>query len=157
MNDINTEFILTAVGSAPTGEVTFTNTPTSHTNGTPAFAPINDSNYLLFGNSSDCNASTTSNLASITTTIWNYDTYILADSTDDSADVSGQGKLWTILNLSISGLAAVQYQLTMGSSTWASSTNSALPISNNQTLGGLITVTSVPEPSTMAIAFRHSF
>ena len=70
LNALSTAFILTAVGSAQAGEVTFTNTPGTPANpgdpafGEPAFAPINDSTYVFFGNSSDFMVAPTSNPAS---------------------------------------------------------------------------------------------
>ena len=163
LNYLSTAFVLTAVGAAPTGEVTFTNTPGTPLNpgdpafGEPAFAPINDPTYLFYGNSSDFIVAPTSNPASVTTTNWDYDTYNIADSTDNGADVTptSPNNLWTILNLTISNLANGQYQLTLGSSDY---NNIALggtgaPLSNADISGGLITVNAapVPEPSTIAM------
>ena len=160
---LSTAFVLTAVGAAPTGEVTFTNTPGTPLNpgdpafGEPAFAPINDPTYVFYGNSSDFDVAPSSNPASVTTTNWDYDTYNLADSTKNGADVTptSPNNLWTILNLTISNLANGQYQLTLGSSDY---NNFALggtgaPLSNADISGGLITVNAapVPEPSTIAM------
>jgi len=162
LNFLSTEFILTAVGSATAGEVTFTNTPGTPAAGdpafgAPAFAPINDSTYVFFGNSSDFINAPTSNPASVTSTNWNYDTYIIADSTNNGADVSptSPNNMWTILNLTISNLADGQYQITLGNSDYS---NIALgitgaPLTSSDIAGGLITVNTapVPEPSTIAM------
>jgi len=162
LNFLSTEFILTAVGSATAGEVTFTNTPGTPPAGdpafgAPAFAPINDSTYVFFGNSSDFINAPTSNPASVTSTNWDYDTYIFADSTNNGADVSptSPNNLWTILNLTISSLAVGQYQITLGNSDYS---NIALgitgaPLTSSDIAGGLITVNTapVPEPSTIAM------
>lgn len=162
LNALSTMFILTAVGSAPTGEVTFTNTPGTPANpgdpafGEPAFAPINDSTYVFFGNSSDFMVAPTSNPASVTSTNWDYDTYNIADSTNDGADVSPTTgtDLWTILNLTISNLADGQYQLTLGSSDYNNiALGTGAPLTSSNISGGLITVNAapVPEPSTIAM------
>ena len=162
LNYLSTAFILTAVGSAPTGEVTFTNTPGTPTNpgdpafGEPAFAPINDPTYVFYANSSDFNVAPTSNPASVTTTNWDYDTYNIADSTNDGADVSPTTgtDLWTILNLTISNLADGQYQLTLGSSDYNNiALGTGASLTNADISGGLITVNvaPVPEPSTIAM------
>ncbi len=162
LNFLSTEFILTAVGSATAGEVTFTNTPGTPAAGdpafgAPAFAPINDSTYVFFGNSSDFINAPTSNPASVTSTNWDYDTYIFADSTNNGADVSptSPNNMWTILNLTISSLAVGQYQITLGNSDYS---NIALgitgaPLTSSDIAGGLITVNTapVPEPSTIAM------
>jgi len=162
LNFLSTEFILTAVGSATAGEVTFTNTPGTPPAGdpafgAPAFAPINDSTYVFFGNSSDFINAPTSNPASVTSTNWDYDTYIFADSTNNGADVSptSPNNMWTILNLTISSLAVGQYQITLGNSDYS---NIALgitgaPLTSSDIAGGLITVNTapVPEPSTIAM------
>ena len=164
LNYLSTAFVLTAVGAAPTGEVTFTNTPGTPINpgdpafGEPAFAPINDPTYVFYSNSSDFIVAPTSNPASVTTTNWDYDTYNIADSTNDGADVSptATGKdLWTILNLTISNLADGQYQLTLGSSDYNNiALGTGAPLTNADISGGLITVNvaPVPEPSTWALA-----
>lgn len=163
LNYLSTAFVLTAVGAAPTGEVTFTNTPGTPINpgdpafGEPAFAPINDSTYVFYSNSSDFIVAPTSNPASVTTSNWDYDTYNIADSTNDGADVSptATGKdLWTILNLTISNLADGQYQLTLGSSDYNNiALGTGAPLTNADISGGLITVNvaPVPEPSTIAM------
>jgi hypothetical protein len=161
LNFLSTEFILTAVGSATAGEVTFTNTPGTPAAGdpafgAPAFAPINDSTYVFFGNSSDFINAPTSNPASVTSTNWDYDTYIFADSTNDGADVSptSPNNMWTILNLTISNLADGQYQITLGSSDYNNiALGTGAPLTSSDIAGGLITVNTapVPEPSTIAM------
>ena len=162
LNYLSTAFILTAVGAAPTGEVTFTNTPGTPLNpgdpafGEPAFAPINDPTYVFYGNSSDFDVAPSSNPASVTTTNWDYDTYNFADSTFDGADVTptSPNNLWTILNLTISNLANGQYQLTLGSSDYNNiALGTGAPLTNADISGGLITVNvaPVPEPSTIAM------
>ena len=158
LNYLNTMFILTAVGPAPTGEVTFTNTPGTPTPpgnpafGNPAFAPINDPTYVFYNDSSDFINGPTSNPASVTTTNWDYDTYNIADSTNSGFDVtpSTGTDLWTILNLTVSSLAGGQYQITLGSSDYSNialSTGANVSLTNADISGGLITVNSVPEPS----------
>jgi len=161
LNYLSTEFILTAVGSATAGEVTFTNTPGTPAAGDPAFgdpafAPINDSSYVFFGNSSDFINAPTSNPASVTSTNWDYDTYNIADSTNSGADVSptSPNNLWTILNLTISNLANGKYQITLGSSDYNNTIlGTGAPLTSSNIAGGLITVNAapVPEPSTIAM------
>jgi len=161
LNFLSTEFILTAVGSATAGEVTFTNTPGTPAAGdpafgAPAFAPINDSTYVFFGNSSDFINLPSSNPASVTSTNWDYDTYIIADSTNNGADVSptSPNNMWTILNLTISNLADGQYQITLGSSDYNNiALGTGAPLTSSDIAGGLITVNTapVPEPSTIAM------
>ena len=161
LNFLSTEFILTAVGSATAGEVTFTNTPGTPAAGDPAFgdpafAPINDPTYVFRGNSSDFINAPTSNPASVTSTNWDYDTYIFADSTNNGADVSptSPNNMWTILNLTISNLADGQYQITLGSSDYNNTTlGTGAPLTSSDIAGGLITVNTapVPEPSTIAM------
>jgi len=162
LNFLSTEFILTAVGSATAGEVTFTNTPGTPAAGdpafgAPAFAPINDSTYVFFGNSSDFINAPTSNPASVTSTNWDYDTYIFADSTNNGADVSptSPNNMWTILNLTISSLAVGQYQITLGNSDYSNIAlgTTGAPLTSSDIAGGLITVNTapVPEPSTIAM------
>jgi len=162
LNFLSTEFILTAVGSATAGEVTFTNTPGTPPAGdpafgAPAFAPINDSTYVFFGNSSDFINAPTSNPASVTSTNWDYDTYIFADSTNNGADVSptSPNNMWTILNLTISNLADGQYQITLGNSDYSNIAlgTTGAPLTSSDIAGGLITVNTapVPEPSTIAM------
>jgi hypothetical protein len=163
LNALSTAFILTAVSPAQVGQVTFTNTPGTPANpgdpafGEPAFAPINDSTYVFFGNSSDFINLPSSNPASVTSTNWDYDTYIIADSTNNSADVSptSPNNLWTILNLTISSLAVGQYQITLGSSDYSNIAlgTTGAPLTSSDIAGGLITVNTapVPEPSTIAM------
>jgi hypothetical protein len=164
LNFLSTEFILTAVGSATAGEVTFTNTPGTPANpgdpafGAPAFPPINNPSYVFYGNSSDFINAPTSNPASVTSTNWDYDTYIIADSTNDGADAdpsTSEGQvLWTILNLTISNLADGQYQITLGNSDYNNiALGTGAPLTSSDIVGGLITVNTapVPEPSTIAM------
>ena len=149
LNYLTTEFIITALSGATAGEVSFS-TPVA----TP---PLGQSDYVFFGFSSDLINSPTTNPASISQTTWANDTYNFSDSTDSGNDVTpGSGtNLWTILNLTITGLASGQYQITLGNSEY---TNSATPIGTTgptpTITGGLITVNvaPVPEPSTWALA-----
>lgn len=145
---LTTEFIITAVGSAPAGEVTFTNTTTGPGKGDPVFPPLNHPDYVFYGDSDDYITLPTTNPASVSTTNWSFDTYNFADSSNSNTDVPQDGtKLWTILNISTTGLAAGNYQITLGSSTFDFDTNTdQIPTFT----GGLITV--VPEPSTIALS-----
>ena len=149
LNFLTTEFIITAVSGAPAGEVSFISPV--------ATPPLSQSTYVFFGDSSDLINGPSINPASISTTNWANDTYNFSDSTDSGNNVSpGSGtNLWTILNLTITGLASGQYQITLGNSEY---TNSATPIGTTgptpTITGGLITVNAapVPEPSTWALA-----
>ena len=147
LNFLTTEFIITAVSGAPAGEVSFS-TPVA----TP---PLGQSTYVFFGDSSDLINSPSINPASISTTNWANDTYNFSDSTDSTNNVTpGSGtNLWTILNLTITSLAAGQYQITLGSSEYTNSATTGTGPTPTIT-GGLITVNAapVPEPSTWALA-----
>ena len=147
LNFLTTEFIITAVSGAPAGEVSFS-TPVA----TP---PLSQSNYVFLNDSSDLINGPTINPASISTTNWANDTYNFSDSTDSGNDVTpGSGtNLWTILNLTITSLAAGQYQITLGSSEYTDSTTTGTGPTPTMT-GGLITVNvaPVPEPGTWALA-----
>jgi hypothetical protein len=154
LNALSSQFILTAVGSSPAGEVTFTNTPADSTTGAPVYPPFNQSDYVFFGNSSDFIVDSENNPASVSTTNWNYDTYDFADSTDSGADVSptAPNNLWTILNLTISSSATGSYQLTLGSSDFNNTTiGTGQVLTASDMTGGLITINPVPEPSTVAL------
>lgn len=154
LNYLSTSFILTAIGGATAGEVTFTNTPIDATSGTPVFPPFNDSTYVFSGNSDDYIIDPLTNPASVATTNWSYDTYNFADSTNDGLDASptAPNNLWTILNLTISASASGQYQLTLGSSDYNNTTiGTGAPLTSSDITGGLITVNAVPEPSTVAL------
>ena len=65
---LSTEFIITAVGGAPTGEVTFANTPIDATTGTPAMPDLNAANYVFSGDSDDFITLSGNNPASVFTT-----------------------------------------------------------------------------------------
>lgn len=143
---LTTNFMITAVGGATSGAVTFTNT-----SGVAPLPPLNDTNYVFAGNSDDAGLLPI-NPASVSTTTWSNDTYNFADSTATVGDYNQNGsRLWTILNIDISGLAAGQYQIVLGSSEF---TNAANPSPNGLTptmTGGLITISQVPEPGTWAL------
>jgi hypothetical protein len=144
LNFLTTEFIITAVGGAPTGEVTFTNTA-----GDPAMPPFNASNYVFFGDSFAFINAPTVNPASVTTTSWTDDTYIMTDASNTGNDVTQDGtKLWTILNITIGAGASGQYQITSGSSSYDSGVSTGLVPTIT---GGLITINAVPEPSTYVL------
>ena len=147
LNFLTTEFIITAVSGAPAGEVSFISPV--------ATPPLSQSTYVFFGDSSDLINSPSINPASISTTNWANDTYNFSDSTDSTNNVTpGSGtNLWTILNLTITSLAAGQYQITLGSSEYTNSATTGTGPTPTIT-GGLITVNAapVPEPSTWALA-----
>jgi hypothetical protein len=147
LNFLTTEFIITAVSGAPAGEVSFISPV--------ATPPLSQSTYVFFGDSSDLINGPSINPASISTTNWANDTYNFSDSTDSGNNVTpGSGtNLWTILNLTITSLAAGQYQITLGSSEYTNSATTGTGPTPTIT-GGLITVNvaPVPEPSTWALA-----
>ena len=147
LNYLTTEFIITALSGATAGEVSFS-TPV-------AMPPLSQSDYVFFGDSSDLTSGPSINPASISTTNWANDTYNFSDSTDSGNNVTpGSGtNLWTILNLTITSLAAGQYQITLGSSEYTDSSTIGTGPTPTMT-GGLITVNAapVPEPSTWALA-----
>ena len=149
LNYLTTEFIITAVSGATAGEVSFSSPV--------AMPPLNQSTYVFYNDSFDLISSPSSNPASITQTIWANDTYNFSDSTDSGNDVTpGSGtNLWTILNLTITGLASGQYQITLGSSEYTDFATPSGTTGPTPTMtGGLITVNAapVPEPSTWAMA-----
>ena len=147
LNYLTTEFIITALSGATASEVSFSSPV--------ATPPLGQSDYVFFGDSSDLINGPTINPASISTTNWANDTYNFSDSTDSGNDVTpGSGtNLWTILNLTITSLAAGQYQITLGSSEYTNSATTGTGPTPTIT-GGLITVNvaPVPEPSTWALA-----
>jgi len=147
LNYLSTEFIITALSGATAGEVSFS-TPVA----TP---PLGQSTYVFFGDSSDLINGPLINPASISTNNWANDTYNFSDSTDSTNNVTpGSGtNMWTILNLTITSLAAGQYQITLGSSEYTNSATTGTGPTPTIT-GGLITVNAapVPEPSTLALA-----
>ena len=146
LNDLSTEFILTAVNPATMGEVAFS---------TPVAMPdLNALNYVFYEDSSDYKNSPTTNPATVYTTNWTNDTYNMADSMDSNtptnpAEYTQDGsRLWTVLNLTTTGLAAGQYKITLGNSLYSNlTTTSGTP----SIIGGLITVNAVPEPSTCVL------
>jgi hypothetical protein len=147
LNYLTTEFIITAVPGSPTGEVAFSSPV--------AMPPLNQSTYVFYNDSFDLISSPSSNPASITQTIWANDTYNFSDSTDSGNDVTpGSGtNLWTILNLTITGLASGQYQITLGSSEYTDFATPSGTTGPTPTMtGGLITINAVPEPGTWALA-----
>ena len=147
LNYLTTEFIITALSGAPAGEVSFSSPV--------ATPPLSQLDYVFYNNSYDLIKLPTSNPASIYQSIWANDTYNFSDSTDSDSNVTpGSGtNVWTILNLTITGLASGQYQITLGSSDYADSSTIGTGPTPTMT-GGLITVNAapVPEPSTWALA-----
>ena len=149
LNYLSTEFIITALSGAPAGEVSFSSPV--------ATPPLSQSNYVFYNDSYDLIKLPTSNPASIYLSSWANDTYNFSDSTNSTNNVTpGAGtNVWTILNLTITGLASGQYQITLGNSEY---TNSSTPSGTTgpapSMTGGLITVNAapVPEPSTWALA-----
>ena len=144
LNYLTTEFMITAVSSAPAGEVSFISPL--------ATPPLSQSDYVFFGDSSDLTNGPTSNPASIYLSVWSNDTYGFADLTGSTNDVTpGTGtNLWTILNLTITGAASGQYQITLGNSEYTDSSTTGTGPTPTMT-GGLITINAVPEPSTWAL------
>ena len=146
LNYLTTEFIITAISGAPSGEVSFSSPV--------ATPPLGQSDYVFSNDSFDLINSPTSNPASIYLSTWTNDTYNFSDSTNSGNDVTpGSGtNLWTILNLTISGAASGQYQISLGSSSeYTDSTTIGAGPSPTIT-GGLITINAVPEPGTWALA-----
>ena len=145
LNYLSTEFIITALSGAPAGEVSFSSPV--------ATPPLGQSDYVFFGDSSDLINSPSTNPASIYQSNWANDTYNFADSTESGNNVTpGSGtNMWTILNLTITGLAAGQYQITLGNSEYTDSTTIGTGPTPTIT-GGLITINAVPEPGAWALA-----
>ena len=147
LNFLTTEFIITAVSGAPAGEVSFSSPV--------ATPPLGLSTYVFYNDSSDLINGPSINPASISTFNWANDTYNFSDSTESGNNVSpGSGtNMWTILNLTITGLASGQYQITLGNSEYTDSATTGIGPTPTIT-GGLITVNvaPVPEPSTWALA-----
>ncbi len=149
LNYLTTEFIITTVSGSPAGEVSFSSPV--------AMPPLSQSDYVFYNDSFDLISSPTSNPASISQSTWANDTYNFSDSTNSTNNVTpGSGtNVWTILNLTITGLAAGQYQITLGSSEYTNSSTPSGTTGPAPTMtGGLITVNAapVPEPSTWAMA-----
>ena len=145
LNYLSTEFIITALSGAPAGEVSFSSPV--------ATPPLGLSDYVFFGDSSDLINSPSTNPASIYQSNWANDTYNFADLTDSTSDVTPAAgtNLWTILNLTITGAASGQYQITLGNSEYTDSTTIGTGPTPTIT-GGLITINAVPEPGTWALA-----
>ena len=145
LNYLSTEFIITALSGATAGEVSFSSPV--------ATPPLGQSDYVFFGDSSDLINSPSTNPASIYQSNWANDTYNFADSTESGNNVTpGSGtNMWTILNLTITGLAAGQYQITLGNSEYTDSTTIGTGPTPTIT-GGLITINAVPEPGAWALA-----
>ena len=147
LNFLTTEFIITALSGATAGEVSFSSPV--------ATPPLSLATYVFYNDSSDLINGPTSNPASISQTRWANDTYNFADLTDSTNDVTPVSgtNMWTILNLTITGLASGQYQITLGSSEYTNSATTGTGPTPTIT-GGLITVNAapVPEPSTWALA-----
>ena len=147
LNYLSTEFIITPVGSSPSGQVTYTNTL-----GVPPLPPLSDTNYVFYNDSSDLISLPSINPASVYRTNWSDDTYNFVDSTNSATDYAQNGsRLWTILNLNISSLASGSYQITLGSSEYFNASITMTPGLTPTITGGLITVTAVPEPSTVVM------
>ena len=100
LNYLSTEFIITALSGAPAGEVSFSSPV--------ATPPLSQPDYVFYNNSYDLIKLPTSNPASISQNTWANDTYNFSDSTDSNINVTpGSGSnVWTILNLTITGLAS---------------------------------------------------
>ena len=146
LNYLSTEFIITALSGATAGEVSFS-TPVA----TP---PLGLSTYVFYNDSSDLINGPSTNPASIYQSNWANDTYNFADLTDSTSDVPAPAagtNLWTILNLTITGAASGQYQITLGNSEYTDSTTIGTGPTPTIT-GGLITINAVPEPGTWALA-----
>ena len=145
LNYLSTEFIITALSGAPAGEVSFSSPV--------ATPPLGLSTYVFYNDSSDLINGPLINPASISTNNWANDTYNFADSTDSTSDVTPAAgtNLWTILNLTITGAASGQYQITLGNSEYTDSTTIGTGPTPTIT-GGLITINAVPEPGTWALA-----
>ena len=146
LNYLTTEFIITAISGAPSGEVSFSSPV--------ATPPLGQSDYVFYNDSFDLINAPTSNPASIYLSIWANDTYNFSDSTNTTNNVTPAAgtNLWTILNLTISGAASGQYQISLGSSSeYTDSTTIGAGPSPTIT-GGLITINAVPEPGTWALA-----
>jgi hypothetical protein len=149
LNYLTTEFIITTVSGSPAGEVSFSSPV--------ATPPLSQSTYVFYNDSFDLISSPTSNPASISQSTWANDTYNFSDSTNSTNNVTpGSGtNVWTILNLTITGLASGTYQITLGSSEYTNSSTPSGTTGPTPTMtGGLITVNvaPVPEPSTWALA-----
>ena len=149
---LNTQFVLRAVTGTTGGAVfTATSTPTEPL----LFAPINDSNYVFFGDSFAYTTDPSVNPASVAQDAWAGDSYIFSDTTNSGFDAIQSGsKLWT--TFSITGVSAGTYQLRLLSSDYDYTANTGLNIelTDSDLTGGLITVTggaAVPEPSTLLI------
>ena len=147
LNYLTTEFIITALSGAPAGEVSFSSPV--------ATPPLSQPDYVFYNDSYDLIKLPTSNPASIYLSNWANDTYNFSDSTNSTNNVTPVTgtNVWTILNLTITGLASGQYQITLGSSDYADSSTIGTGPTPTMT-GGLITVNAapVPEPSTWALA-----
>jgi hypothetical protein len=147
LNFLNTQFVLRAV-TGSTGGAVFTETTT----GIPPMPPITDSNYLFAGNSSAVTLG--GNPASVSMDAWANDSYFLTDATANDLDYLQNGsRLWTTLD--ITGVTAGTYQLRLLASQYdyTATSLSAIPLTDSDLSGGLITVNSssppaaVPEPT----------
>ena len=145
LNYLSTEFIITALSGATAGEVSFSSPV--------ATPPLGQSDYVFSNDSFDLINSPTSNPASIYLSTWTNDTYNFSDSTNTTNNVTPAAgtNMWTILNLTITGAASGQYQITLGNSEYTDSTTIGTGPSPTIT-GGLITINAVPEPGTWALA-----
>jgi hypothetical protein len=149
---LNTQFVLRAVTGTTGGAVfTATSTPTEPL----LFAPINDSNYVFFGDSFAYTNFPLVNPAAVTQDAWAGDSYTFADDSFSGVDAIQTGsKLWT--TFSITGVSAGTYQLRLLDSEYEYAAIAGTPIAltDSDLTGGLITVTggaAVPEPSTLLI------
>jgi hypothetical protein len=149
---LNTQFVLRAVTGTTDGAVfTATSAPAEPL----LFAPINDSNYVFFGDSSAYTNFPLVNPAAVTQDAWAGDSYTFADDSFSGFDAIQSGsKLWT--TFSITGVSAGTYQLRLLDSEYEYAAIAGTPIAltDSDLTGGLITVTggaAVPEPSTLLI------
>ena len=146
LNYLNTQFVLRAVTGSTAGAV-FTQTA-----GVPPMPPITDSNYLFAGDSYA--AFMGNNPASVSMDAWANDSYFLTDATNNGGDYAQNGsRLWTTLD--VTGVTAGTYQLRLLSSDYdySSTVGNAIPLTDSDLSGGLITVNGssppagVPEPT----------
>lgn len=146
LNYLSTQFVIRAVTGASAGAIFV-----ADGSSVPPISQITNNNYVFFGDSS-----ATGNPASVTQDAWANDSYIMADLTSSGNDYTQNGtRIWTTMK--IQGITAGTYQIGLVSSEYDTTTNSsgsAIPLTDADLTGGLITVTggaAVPEPSTLLI------
>ena len=151
INYLNTQFVLRAVTGSSGGAIFNVDGL-----GNPAVPPLSDPNYVFSGDSLAFSSLPT-NPASVTQDAWVGDSYIFADGSLSSNDVLQDGNnLWT--TLTITGVTAGTYQLRLLSSEYEfSMSGGALPLTDADLAGGLITVTAVPEPASLLMIGATAF